>query len=463
MKTILFIFSLIVLLLQVLGPAAASGEILTLEQAVNLALRHNRNLLTSRDSLVSSEYSVQMETAAFEVQMRPSASAGVSGSNTDDATRELGLGLKFSKLIPWGTEMAVTPGIQYLDSAYEGTVLVGLTQPLFRGRGADYNMAGVYAAEYNQRSAQRNLYLTRVSTILDTVRSVYEIVNAGAAVAQSRASMQRISAHIAGIKAKAKTGYGDAMDLYRAELEIRDAETFLISARERYTDALDALKILLVLPPEKTFRVDAPLTIERFDVDTGAMADLALKTRMEIVQAKDKVDEARRRRALAAHNIQPQLDLQLAYRRSLFNDADDMDADVGEERWSAALASNTDLFRRTEKLSFLQSRLQVTAAQRELGTLRDQIVSEVKRAYRNLENALQQIGIEQERVDQAEGKLALAKVKYRWGRADNFTFIESEKQLRQARISLIAAKVNYIVSTYRFRAALGTLLENHNA
>jgi outer membrane protein TolC len=42
--------------------------------------------------------------------------------------------------------------------------------------------------------------------------------------------------------------------------------------------------------------------------------------------------------------------------------------------------------------------------------------------------------------------------------ANNFDLIEAETELQEARTNLLAAKIEYIVGTYRLRAALGTLI-----
>ncbi len=466
MKRLVFICSLALFCNWFCCTVSEARDTLTLERAINLSLQRNRQLLTTRESHLASQYAVEMEEAVFKLQLRPSASVGYSDDGADGTSRQLGVGLEFSRKMPWGTTVAAAPGVNRLDSNLDGTVEITLTQPLFRGVGQSYNLAGVRAAEYNESNARYELHLARVNTILETVRAVYAIVQAEADVRHSLDSMHRIKTHITGIKAKTRYGYGNAMDLYRAELEVRDAETFLISARQAYADALDGLKILLVLPSDAVFAIQAPLDIDPMELDTENLKDLAMQNRVEILQARDNVREAERRKLLARHNIRPQLDLTLKYYKGLMTtDSIETDSEESEDvsddaYWTAVLSSNTDFFRRTEQLTLMQSGLHLRAARRNLAVVRDRVINEVKKEVRNLQNALKQVTLNQGSVNQAVGKLALAKIKFRWGRADNFTFIESEKQLRQARIGLVDAMVHYIVSTYQCRAALGTLLEN---
>jgi outer membrane protein TolC len=64
-----------------------------------------------------------------------------------------------------------------------------------------------------------------------------------------------------------------------------------------------------------------------------------------------------------------------------------------------------------------------------------------------------------EQIKQAEGKLALAEVKFRHGMADNFSIIETETELQNARIGLLSEEVDSALSVYRLAAITGHLLD----
>jgi outer membrane protein len=89
----------------------------------------------------------------------------------------------------------------------------------------------------------------------------------------------------------------------------------------------------------------------------------------------------------------------------------------------------------------------------------DNIKREVRQFYDAVLKAQDRIQIRNEQINQAEGKLALAKIKFGLGMANNFDLIEAETELQDARANLLAAQIDYIVGTYRLRAAMGTLVE----
>ena len=55
--------------------------------------------------------------------------------------------------------------------------------------------------------------------------------------------------------------------------------------------------------------------------------------------------------------------------------------------------------------------------------------------------------------------MALARVKFDHGMADNFDVIEAETELQRARVDLLSVETEYIAGTYNMRAELGTLIE----
>ena len=90
---------------------------------------------------------------------------------------------------------------------------------------------------------------------------------------------------------------------------------------------------------------------------------------------------------------------------------------------------------------------------------RDEIARDVRRQLTALKELDERIRIRGEQIHQADGKLALAKVKFTHGLANNFDVIEAETELQLANVNLLSANLDYIVGTYSIRAILGTLIE----
>lgn len=131
---------------------------------------------------------------------------------------------------------------------------------------------------------------------------------------------------------------------------------------------------------------------------------------------------------------------------------------LAEDRWSLFLEGTMDARRTREKSTFAQSLLRIRSVRLNQRLKRDEIAREVRRQMAALENARQRIDIRMEQIHKAEGKRALAQLKFDHGMADNFNVIEAETQLQSANVALIGARTDYIVGVFRLRQAMGTLL-----
>ncbi len=438
---------------------AAVTRAINLEQAINMALAHNRQLLDARDAFVSSRYSLESSEADFKIQISPTARAGFSGSSSQNAIEDLGLGLTFYKRLPWGTELSATPNFSRTDDTYQSSVDFEITQPLLRGFGKQQAMSGVYAARYSERITRRNLYLTEIETVIRTVRAIYNCVKLKEELRQNHASYQRLKRHRQTLAAKARTGYSPSIDAYRVELELSQAEDAVVQSREAYGDSKDELKMLLDIPLEQDIEATAPLEFSEIRIDPQEAVKNALENRIEIKQAMDAVKEARRLSYVAEKNTWPQLDVVVKYGRLGYGGAISQSLGLDDHYWAISLVSTTDFFRRKEKLAYKQSLLNVNTSLRRYSLLQDQITQEVKKQVRNLRKAWRQIAIQKHNIEHSRGKLALARVKFRWGKANNFDMIEAEKELRQAQVNFIKAVTDYIVGTFELRKAIGTLID----
>jgi outer membrane protein TolC len=261
-------------------------------------------------------------------------------------------------------------------------------------------------------------------------------------------------------EAREKIGLATPIDVYRAQIRLKDAQDNLNRAQEALRNAGDHLKIVLAAPLERAMQVVAPLACQPVDLSVSQAVETALQHRVELKQVDDDVAEAQRAARLSKNNLLPQLDLVTDYTRLGNDDAFDGITRFSEDFWSVRLVSETDLSRTAEKATYQQSRLAVKRASLSRSARIDTIKREVRQVYDALQKARERIEIRTDQIEQAKGKQALAKIKFGHGMADNFDLIEAETELQQARTNLLAAKIEYIVGTYRLRAALGTLIES---
>lgn len=440
------------------------GELfsLTLEEAINLTLQRNRSLLNSVDNITSSHYSLISAESDYDLKIEPVGSANIYGGSSEEDSNSVNLALGFSKKFITGTRVEIIPSINRNyedDENYETGIGAYLTQPLLKGLSLEYNLSGIKSAEYGERTSMRSLYLSQVSMMIRTVQNVYDIVRLKEVLGLNEQSGRRLQGYAEAARVKEKIGLASPIDVYRAELSLNQAIDRLNITRESYQDALDNLKLLMAMPVETGLEVTAPMGYKLIELGSGKAIEIALNNRLEINQAEDNVSEVKRLSRVAKHNILPELNLELNYRRYGEDENFNKSMNFDEERWGVGFAASGDVWRTAEKAQYQQSLLSVREVQRNLAQTLDEIQREVQMELRNLQKYAKSIEIQKKQIHDAEGKLELSKVKFSHAMADNFDLIESENELLEAQSRLLGAVTNYIVGTYRLKAILGTLLE----
>ncbi len=173
----------------------------------------------------------------------------------------------------------------------------------------------------------------------------------------------------------------------------------------------------------------------------------------------DSMDEAIRKSRIVKHSLWPDFNLIMDYERAGTSEDFSQSMDFEENTWSVSLTGGTSWPRTAEKAAFSQSLISIKTERLRLELTRDEIQREVRGQLEVLKEAENSIKIRQEQIKTAEGKLALAKIKFRHAMADNFDVIESETELESAKVNLISARTEYIVGTYKMRSVLGTLIQ----
>lgn len=432
---------------------------LTLETAVNRALQANRGLADAMDQVEGTRLSLVSAESEFELKIFPGAEAGITGAGGEGSDEILGAGISLQKRFARGTDINVSPNMRKIGDTYQTAVDTSLTQPLLRGIDREYNLSGVQNAEFGVRSDRRSLYLTQVTTVLNTIGAVYEVIRQKELFRLNEDSALRLRSHAEAARAKEKIGVSSPIDVYRAGIQQKQAEDNLNTAREAYQDALDNLKILLALPLEEEVVVETPLTYNLVRLGKEEAVRTALKNRVELDQSADNIREAQRLSRVAKHNTWPDLDLVLNYSRFGSGENFGDGTRFNDDSWNVGLVTSTDLARTAERAVYDQSLLNVRVARRNAGLLRDEVIREVKRNLRNLSVSEKGIAIQEEQIRQSKGQLELAQVKFRWGLANNFDLVDAETELRRAETNLLSAVLDYIIGSHRLRAALGTLIE----
>ena len=426
---------------------------LTLEDAVSLALKSNRNIIAVSNTVQSMQYSLIAARSEFDFKYGPTANAGAV-----DGDEVLGAGLLVEKRFFAGPRFQLNPLVSRSAESTYGLVDLALEIPLLRGWGEMVNKDAIDQSAYSMRTSARNLHQARVDTVLQTIVAVYEIIEKKELIRLLEEQVQVMEMHAETARLKKRVELASAMDVYRAMIRLKDVQDGLSAARTSLSESGNRLKRILALPLDQPIDVTAELVCQPIGLSLDAGIDQALNSRWELSQARDALFEAERRADVAEHNLKPDLKLLLDYERTADDDLG-FSSDEPEDRWQINLVSSTDWTRTREKASYRQRLLDLENARLRLQALQDQVISEVRNQFAVLESWAARIRIKEEQIRQARGKQVLSRIKFNYSMADNFDLIEAESELFQSKAGLINVTTAYIVNQYQFQAAMGMLID----
>jgi len=429
------------------------SSLLTIETAIARTLKQNRALHISASNVQSQRYALFSANSIFDVKLAPVLSAGMNGSSGSTGQGSYGAGLQFSKKLNFGADIAVTPSINRQSHTTSEGVTISLQQPLMRGAGQFVVMNGVLSSEFAMRSTIRSDYRARVTAILQTVSLFYQTVTLAQVLEDDRQIAKKLQRHAMAAQAKEKVGFASNIDVLRAQLELNNVQNAIEQVQEQHQNALDQLKVQLALPLTQQLKLIDAFDLPSIDLSEKHAIDTALQQRIDFEQNRDELHESQRSVRLSKDNLLPDLSLSAGYTMDR-----PLHGGVVNKQWSLKLGSTTDFARTQEKAAYQQALIRDENAQINATLLRDRVISETRAALRSMVKAKQNIKLRELQILQAEGKLQLAKIKFDHNKADNFDVISAERELINARISLIQAKRSYLIGVYKLKATIGILL-----
>jgi len=425
----------------------------TLKQAIDHALMANRTIANAIDNITQATYLQVVAKSEFELKIFPEVYLDFSKKKPN-----YGAGVSLSKKLPIGTNVTVSPTLQKTGDYYNSGLNITMTQPLLKGRNPFYNLYSVRQSDYYLRMSQRELYLTQINIVMSTISTVYEVIRRREILRLHQSSFDRSQGYAEATQLKQKMKFATTIDVYRANIKLKQAESLLINSLETYQDSLENLKFLLAVPLEQQIEVSATLKFNRVNFDENKVIETSLRKRVELQQFQDMIDNLELQSEIAKQNILP--DLKLVLRYTAQGNENELNQSLKRVKgdFKIGLESSGNTRKTNEKAEYQSSLLTIKSAKQIYEVKKEEIKRAVKFALRNLIHAGKSINIQQEQIEQAKGKLELARLKFMRGMAGNFDLVEAETEVRESEINLISAVITYIVGQYRLKATIGTLI-----
>jgi outer membrane protein TolC len=438
------------------GPAAGAAT-LGLAEAVAAALQGNFTLLQAADSVSSARYRYSEALARFYPKLTPRYQR-----SSDDSTLEVDA----SQQLPW-TGGSVTASATFRSLPTESPVTrssnvrLTLSQPLLRGFGPNASLFDLRNSRRDREGSARLLELERQRLAVDVARAFYQVLEQRTLMAVARQSLQRTRSLERASEARLEVGLVSKLDVYRAQLQAAQAEESMVRSEAALQDALERFRFLLGLHPSEPVEPAAmALSTDLPPPPADPLPVLvrrALAARLDLLEARAEVEDARRNASLARQNLLPRLDLNVGVAREGFGNSFSSAWNASADRVDVFLSASFPVERSADTTARALAELGLGGVRRRLRQRELEVESQVRSALRELDQVRKSTDLQRQAVEVARQQLRLATLRYQRGLASNFDVVDAESSLVLARSALVSLLARYHVARVELLRVTGEL------
>ncbi|HBE50395.1 MAG TPA: transporter [Cyanobacteria bacterium UBA11369] len=405
---------------------------LTLQQAIELARRNNRDLQVAQLQLERAQATLREARAA----LFPTVDLDVTFSGARSTGTELGIEAQRE------AQRNVPPELRQ-EIADERT-----STQLNSAVGINYNIFTAGRVQAQIRAAQEQIRINQLQveslgeqTRLDVSLAYYDLQQADEQVRISESAVRNAQRSLQDAQALFDAGLGTRFDVLRAQVQLARENQNLIRARsDRQTRRRDLARLLSVPQSVNVVAADPVAVAGLWNPTLEQSIVLAFQNRAELQQRLAERNVNREQRRIARSDRFPQLSLFFNYNLlDAFNDglglADGYQAGA-RLRWSIfdGGAANARA---------AQEEADIGIAETQFANDRNRIRFRVEQAYFTLQSSLENIQTASVALEQAAEALRLARLRFQAGVGTQTEVIDAENDLTTAEGDRVRAILDY--------------------
>ncbi len=399
-------------------------QAITLQQAIDLALKNNKDLQTARITLDRSQAELDEANATLYPQLRTQVEIRQNG---DDSVNN---------------QTSLSSSLELSYNLYTG------------GRNSANRTQASQIVRLRELDIERVIEQTR----FQVTQNYYELQNADAQVEIEIAAIQDAQQTLRDAQLLEKAGLGTKFDSLRADVQLANATQRLNTAKAAQLNARRTLvEVLGLVQTVDLIAADEIQVAGAWELSLENSIVLAYKNRVELEQALLQKDINEQQKIAAEAETKPQVNLFATYTA---NDtfSDDLSVTDGYSfgarmNWTlfdggatSAIAEQEEKDKETEEVRFAQQR----------NTVRLQ----VEQAYNNLMANKDNIVTSKKAQDLAEESLRLARLRFQAGVGTQTDVINAQSDLTTARGNYLRAIISYNQSLNELQRSVSNLPDN---
>ncbi|HEX3527189.1 MAG TPA: TolC family protein [Thermoanaerobaculia bacterium] len=476
-----------------------NAVLLSVNDAVEIALRRNLNLVVQRYVRDRSGQGIQQALGIYDLTVNGTASASdqtsatASSLQSGKATQQV-LNAGLSQIIPLGGQFSFgfnnnrqtsNNSFVSINPAYNSGLSLTYNQPLLRNFGnlaTDYN---ILVAQNNSEQSRQQFQFQVVATTQSVINAYWALVGARQQLIVAQESLSLAKELHERNRIQVEVGTIAPLELVSSEANIATNEEAIITAKAAVADAEDVLRGLLNFPPGPLWQAEIrPTTdpvIDRVQINLDEALQSALATRPEIKTQELVVAQSSINQKYAYNQLKPSLNLQLAYNTSgVGGDVIVRDPNTGEilrvipggfsdafsqvtgfnfTGWSAQLVFSYPLQNRTARATAVISDLDQERTTTALDQLRQSVITEVRTATRKVDTAAKSIDAARIARQFQEKNLDAERKKYENGLSTSFQITTIQQNVTAAKSNEVNTVITYRTALADYYRAIGKLLD----
>lgn len=344
-----------------------------------------------------------------------------------------------------------------LRSIGDSSLAVTVAQPLLKG-------AGYLAASEILTQGERDvLYDIRTFTqfrksfAVDITSQYYRTLQARESARNTYLAYQAFLQSVEREQLLAETGVRPTKSFF---FQVRQAqlsgESRWLAAIRTYEQALDDLKVQLGIPVEEPLLLDTNDLQKLEIIDPPGSLDeaitTALVTRLDVWNSRDQVEDAARKVKIATQDLLPRVDALLGYKPNGDSTQDNRINNV-----TAQLDIDLNLNQKPNRNALRTAQIAEQRARRELELAEENVRTQIRTAWRELELARKQDAIALEGLKISEERMRLETELLQEGQGTARDLVEAQQDLIDARNGVIATRISHTLARLQLWRDMGVL------
>jgi len=408
-------------------------EILTLEKCIEVALTNNQTIKIAEEKMLSAQWKINEAFAGYLPQVSVSGTY-LRKKEPDIPTQYLqGLGRSFS--------------LAFAEEIYTGRL--SLQQPVFTwGKIYQANRQAVLAYQVAKEE-----YLKTKNEIVGQVKETfYRLLLAKQMVIISQEAVEVTKEHLKVTETFYQEGKVSQYDVSRVKVQLANAQTNLIKAKNALKLARETLFYLLNTKPDEV-DVQGEMKYLPREIDLDTALKEALSNRPEIKQMKLQEEIGSSLVKLTKAGNKPNIVLTGNYDWQ----NDQLSTKDWYDTWQALLVLNVPLFDGfSTRAKVKQSEVNLEQIKLSKDLVIESVKLEVKQSVLNFQQAKESIEAQKENVETAKDNLRIAQERYKLGLMSNIEVRDAELTLTQAETNYYQALADYLIALVKLEKATGT-------